>query len=33
MLGDFPLGIDSRSNDFRKHMNGGVSSKDKFQAL
>ena len=24
MLGDFPLGIDSRSNDFRMHMNGGV---------
>ena len=33
MVGDFPLGIDSRSNDFTMYVHGGASSKDDFQAL
>ena len=33
MVEDFPLGINSRSNDFRMHVHGGVSSKDEFQGL
>ena len=33
VVGDFPFRIDSLSNDFTMHVQGGASSKDDFQAL